>query len=664
MRVWGTISWLSLSLFFIISGCTSSTSVVVIDLIDYYCDQGANNGNLLIGTPVHCESEINVGQTNRPALVFSRPSQLDIYLHCPEEAPVLQFWLGIGKGPTDQWPSEHFTGVATLDFSVELSTDRPKSEAEFRYTPALESLAHRWLPITINLYDYQNEIIRLRLRWQADHENPGFELALGSPTIKSGQLLSHEAPDFEAEIATTVLNPPYGHDNLLLILVDTLRADSTGFGGHPQAKTPQLDRLTRQGIIFADTLSSTSWTRPAVATLFTGTMPLIHQARNRKDKLRKGLPTLAENFKARGFKTFGYVGNANVDSTFGFGRGFDVYQFVANVPTKQSHLEAQINKGLDPSHSNNGSEIADSRITALVNSAIQSARKERFFMYIHYCHPHIPYEPSRNYYDTAYNGHIDGKKNSLMYLQSLTGRRLETDLDHLENLYLSEITDIDTEIGRIIEQLRSNELLTRTSIVFVSDHGDEFYEHDGWGHGSTLYQEVVRVPFFMSLPRWSHNSVISMTQAELADIYPTVADMYGFMGKNQYLTGKSLFQAIAQAEASSPEASPANQRLLDLDLDDKRAYACFIDNYKLIVKNRCEPELYEQKEYVDEYRNLAALLPIRTAYYSFLLEKELARNDTLQKAINDVHNPDQIKVEVSDLSDEVRENLKALGYLH
>ncbi|MDY7093276.1 MAG: sulfatase [Acidobacteriota bacterium] len=264
--------------------------------------------------------------------------------------------------------------------------------------------------------------------------------------------------------------PAPRYDNLVVILIDTLRSDHLPGYGYHRNTAPTLTRLQSEGIAVQGYAAS-SWTKPSVATLLTGFPPQRHQAVGRADALPAEVPYLPELLAEKGFDTAAYVGNRNVGRKFGFDRGF-------------RHFEMTHPTG----------KIDGPRVTAKSLALAQELRPP-FFLYAHYVDPHDPYHPPRLFTD---QGLADGPpvEGFVQPRQVRNGRTEMTPevLRRMIDQYDGEIHQVDEEVRHLLAGLEEQGLLERTLVVVTSDHGEEFLEHGELTHGTGLYQEAIRVP--------------------------------------------------------------------------------------------------------------------------------------------------------------------------
>jgi len=286
--------------------------------------------------------------------------------------------------------------------------------------------------------------------------------------------------------------------NLLVITLDTTRADRLGaYGWHPSA-TPELDRLAAEGVLFERASAPAPLTLPAHASLFTSKYPPAHGVRdNGGFFLDERETTLAERLKAAGLKTGGFVGAYVLDRRWGIAQGFDFY-FDDFDPSKfEMPSLADVERP--------GNEVADRALEWL-----QSVKGSRFFGWIHFYDAHSPYSPPEPY-RTRF----------------------------ADRPYVGEIAFVDSQIGRIRAFLEQEHLLDRTIIVVLGDHGESLGDHGEGTHGFFVYESVLHVPLIVRAP---YDRLKSRRVADLVrsiDVTPTVLDLLGLPAA-QSIEGRTL----------------------------------------------------------------------------------------------------------------------------
>lgn len=310
--------------------------------------------------------------------------------------------------------------------------------------------------------------------------------------------------------------------NLILISVDTLRADHLGAYGYERDTSPFLDELASRGVLFERAYATASWTVPSHASMMTGLYPRDHGMRRSGRRVRTAIPgdveTLAERFQKSGFATAGYSNMLYLSTRNGFDRGFDSW-------TERG--AAMGNVGSMPALS---FEVLD---------WIDEHRDDPFFVFLHVYDVHTRYQPLDKYRDMfvgTYDGPaIDGDEKPLVAHRAGAAELGSEDAAHLVNLYDAEIRQLDSGMRRFFALLSETGVLDDTAVLITSDHGEEFYEHGDFLHGRTLYEELVRIPWILVGPCLPAGVRVS-EPVSLVDVVPT---SFGLMGVGEAGAGVS-----------------------------------------------------------------------------------------------------------------------------
>ncbi len=272
--------------------------------------------------------------------------------------------------------------------------------------------------------------------------------------------------------------------NLLVITLDTMRADRIGAYGYTRAKTPHLDDLAQKGIMFAECYSPVPLTLPAHCSLFTGRYPLGHRVRDNGTFLLSDTETtLAEILASEGYDTYAVIASFVLMAKFGLDQGFSAYD---------DSLDA--NELLR----NFYSEIPADAVYAKFRQWFRKRNGNRFFAWVHFYDPHLPYEPPAGYRNLG---------------------------DSPSDLYDGEVAFADVYVGKIIQDLESQGVLSDTLVVIAGDHGEAFGEHQEYGHSVFCYEENLKVPLIFFNPGlFSEGSVVE-ERVCLVDIMPTLLEM-------------------------------------------------------------------------------------------------------------------------------------------
>jgi arylsulfatase A-like enzyme len=350
--------------------------------------------------------------------------------------------------------------------------------------------------------------------------------------------------------ATLAPRPEGPGPNVVLVTVDTLRADHLGCYGYPRPTSPFLDGLAREGTLFRDASASAAWTKPATGTILTGLHPSRHGALYHGSLLHvpEGERTLAEAFREHGYVTAGFVANPNLKKVFAFDRGFDAY---FDAPVEDTLTLACIRgtwfgrllMELLRHQFNWNYENDVSRMNREVLAWLEKNSHQRFFLYAHYIDPHIPYDPPARYREEFEQAHG---------LALFNERKRLVGIDR----YDGEIRYTDDGLRELVEKLRQLGAWENTLFVLTSDHGEEFFEHGVLGHGFSLYQEVVRVPLVLRGPSVPAGVVVE-APVQILDLAASLLDLAGTgvdeLGDGRSFLGRIRTAALGSAAEPSPE---------------------------------------------------------------------------------------------------------------
>lgn len=327
--------------------------------------------------------------------------------------------------------------------------------------------------------------------------------------------------------------------NLVLYVVDTLRADHLGCYGYGRPTSPRIDAFARQGVRFAEARAQSSWTKPAMATILTGLYPITHGAERRAQGIAPEARTLAERLAAAGYETAMFTTNPTVVEKFGFGRGFDRFEYV-------HQLQGRKRRSVD-------SAAMHQAATAWLDG--RAAPERPFFLVVHTLDPHDPYRPQEPYrsrfapgVDVAAACCFRGEGLGTLSAEQAAIRRRDS-----MALYDGEIAQNDASFGRLLDDLGARGLLQRSAVVFTGDHGEEFHEHGGWRHAESLFEEVLRVPLIVRLPGGAPTGTTVADPADQIDLAPTLLALAGVAVPPE-LPGASLLPVIAGGAAPARES--------------------------------------------------------------------------------------------------------------
>jgi len=339
--------------------------------------------------------------------------------------------------------------------------------------------------------------------------------------------------------------------NILVIISDAHRADiASTFGG--EVPTPNLDRLAAAGVRFDRCYSTSNWTLPAVASIYTGTSHVVHGV-NGFRPLPNALPNLQGLLSREGYRCWALFCNTAVLPCTNLYAGFDGY---VNYDIFRTPMLGILSSSTGPLYAwlsyNLGQLIlrCDMQQTKVVTPELAVELSSRLtpgggtFAYVHLFDPHVPYVPPDRFVpDWVYEGPMGrflGNDFAGVIREQGPDVIQGDDRRRIIELYRGEVRYEDEIIGRMLDALGEGGALANTAIFFAADHGEELWDHGGWGHGRTMYEEVVRVPLIVRWPGVFPEGVVRDDRVSIADIFPTVLDALGVEYDKGPLVGCSL----------------------------------------------------------------------------------------------------------------------------
>lgn len=403
-------------------------------------------------------------------------------------------------------------------------------------------------------------------------------------------------------------------ENVVLITVDTTRADRLGPYGSTSTSTPAIDRLAAEGVVFERAIASASVTPVSLASIHTGQYPFEHGLRKIEGELGRTLSedaeTLAEILQGSGYSTGAFVSAYPASASFGLGQGFDAF----DPSYDDEHSTTQT---LNTGHSQRSA--AETAARALEWLALQD---QPFFLWLHFFDPHDPAFMPR---PVAEHPELPG---------------LDEDERRYRFIYDREVEFVDEVLGKVIEWLERSRQLENSLTVVVADHGEGLGDHDWWGHG-ILYEEQIKVPLIIRFPNADHGGSRISRVVRTIDIFPTVLGFLGLEPSAETPYSRSLLPVVSAPAADPPR--PAYSDGLDLlsfgsaparppDVKDDILHSWTHWPWKLI-HHRLRPdesELYELEADPEELRNLYLDRPeIAARMLEELLELDLDRRSAV-----------------------------------
>ena len=440
-----------------------------------------------------------------------------------------------------------------------------------------------------------------------------------------------------AALMAAVACAPPRPNGVVLIVVDTLRADHLGLYGYARDTSPGIDRWAERAAVFEQALATAPWTLPTFGSIFTGHLPTTHLAGRKpggagRSGLNAALPTLTEQLHEAGFATGALVANPFLRERFGFARGFESYDY-----RRGRRADETVDLGL---------------------AWLDEHSQEPFFLFLHLMDPHLPYqapEPLLGRYSAdaerleperaerqLQKGRNPMPRRRVIKQRAATmtpGQR-----DFVIGRYDEEVAYTDTALERLFDALAERDLWDSTLVVLTSDHGEELFDHDSFEHGHTFFQELLRVPLVIWAPRVEPRR--EATPVSVADVAPTILEAVGLEPAAE-LSGVSLWRELHSG------AEPPERRLLaEAVLYGKEKKAIVEWPFKLIW----EPEsdryaLFDLAADPGETRDLAGERAALVTRLAGLLRQRLEEAATASP------------MEEVEIDAELEQELRALGYI-
>lgn len=444
--------------------------------------------------------------------------------------------------------------------------------------------------------------------------------------------------------------------NVILISIDTLRQDHLGCYGYFRNTSPNIDQFAKdkQSVIFENVISQSNWTLPAHMSMFTSQYASTHQI-YRNILLKKEIETLPRILKKHGFMTCAFTTHMRVSHIYGFERGFDFFWFEEHDYANQ---KARVNDVL-PAAAN----------------FLEKHQNYPFFLFIHLFDTHYPYDPPVPFdttFEEKYEGNFSGYDTHLFAkaADNIFGEAKneisEKDLHHIISLYDGEIRNVDFHLAIFFNRLKKLGLFDNTLIIITSDHGEEFREHGGMHH-NTLYNEVIKIPLIIKMPkqiRISNNRINEELIQGNVDTAPTILEILDIETPEEF-QGNSLLPLITGIKTKGTQPIQISERLSDWDLRTyqiavldrkyKYIYTTFfnIRNLENFKKNNEIFELYDLITDRKETNNLSKTMQEKIKFYNELVDGFIKNNLSINNK----------ELSQLDLDKEQIEKLKSLGYI-
>ena len=391
-------------------------------------------------------------------------------------------------------------------------------------------------------------------------------------------------------------------------MVDTLRADRLDVYRKSRVRTPNLDRLVAEGTTFKRYTVEGNESKASHASFFTGMYPVVHGVLGEKAKVPSRLVTIAEAMRTAGLRTAGLISNGYVSDAWNFHQGFQTYEnyIRSNRANDARAVYGHAEKWLD-----------------------RYAPKGPFYLYLGTIDPHVTYRAHKGLIEV-----YDSKPYSGPFVRFLSGVELgkikegklrisQRDKLRIEALYDNEVTYNDQYFGRLLEYLETKGMLDQTLIVVTGDHGDEFWEHGGCGHGSGVYEEIIGTPLIFRYPGAFPKGLVALAEADGVDLLPTLMDVLGKAAPAE-VQGESLLPYVTATGALYPRTSIATHY--------DEIYSLRAGDWKLHLHRGGRTKVFDLSADPEEQTDLKARRPVARRFLADALSLFLAHQKQWKKA--------------------------------
>lgn len=447
--------------------------------------------------------------------------------------------------------------------------------------------------------------------------------------------------------------------NVILVSVDTLRADRLSIYNPQGPKTPALDRMAGEGVVFTNTQANSPWTLPSLCTIHTSMYPTGHGVDSMQDRLDDLRVTLAEALSDSGLMTGAVVSNGWLLEAFGAHQGFRVYDHMKHRLRTQywaANIWFRVMRTFFRDTTARQDTSDCSMHVGYALDFLQANRENNFFFWLHVIDPHEPYIARDEWVAEAGKKYPSTKiprLNSGGVVNYRKGIKLgEVDRKHVEDLYNSEVERTDREIGKFLDRVAEMGLLRNTMVIFTADHGEEFWEHQDVSHGHTFYTEVMNVPLFIRMPDGypvARRRIES--QVRLVDVAPTILDFLG-LPPMDLAEGRSLLPLIRGEE--EPEDRPAFYESM-IYYREQKGYSD--GRFKYILDEETgEDQLFDLVADPEEKWNLVEEDPERRLAMKGVLMDHLFTQRALYDRLDKSDS-------TAELDESTKAHLRAMGYI-
>ncbi len=544
--------------------------------------------------------------STQPAVRIRRSGRIAVPLRLPPSARSLGLRLEAPASADSEWPTVQ---LSMMDLEAAIT---PLGTAEWRQSEAV-SMAE--LTVPLDAWSSSTATLLIDVHGAVDPD-----ITLTDPRITAVE------PRREARrIAASTPRP-----DIVVLILDAARPDHMGCYGYHRDTTPRIDALARESLVFEDAFTLAPYTLCSIPTVITGLSFLRHGVTEPPQVLDDGAVTIAERLSAAGYATIALSSMPYNSPELNFHQGFDEFiEAWTGVPFEEGMLPE--------------------RVTRLALERLERHRDDHpIFMMLHYLPPHEPYFPGAEhdrFGDTTYDGPVTPGWDTM----AGTVKKMQlrpTDLDRLISLYDANLRRADAAIGALLDGLQARPRWQDTVVLIVADHGEAFFEHGELGHNSTVYDEMLRVPFILRVPdRYSAHQPSTTQLVSLADVTPTLLALAG-------LAPDPAFDGVRILPTAEELSRPHHRALISRTAGTRPTYGVRTLRWKAMLSPHEAPRLYDLSNDPGETVDVSGAHPFVVTAMRAVLRDEI-RRATARGALEDT----------GDISDEQRRRLRSLGYL-
>jgi choline-sulfatase len=417
--------------------------------------------------------------------------------------------------------------------------------------------------------------------------------------------------------------------NVVLITIDTFRADRVRGIGNGARYTQMIDRLADRGVLFTDCIAAAPVTGPAITAILTGAFPTRTGVRYNLQQLPTSTRTIAGVLTKAGYATAGFVSTSMLDGEFGFGKQFDYYRDKVDEAYSDTQYER---------------DAKDLNAEAIPWIHAHSTGRP-FFIWIHYFDPHYPYK--------ARYGADAGKSYSEKFLYDLYKKQdiktIKREYPKIVSYYDQELFYTDKQVGKVLHELERLKILNNTLVIVTGDHGEELFEHENFfGHARSLYNTVLHVPLIIRLPGGKPAGKRCSLTIRTIDIFPTILEVAGIKPPSG-MQSESLLPVISGAE-KAPRPAFSLREPYDFFWEGN-AVAVNYGPWKLMDFEKTGDRLFNLDKDPKEVKNILKSSPLQERELRSLIENNLYKDEQYKPSA------------APRLSEKNKKTLKTLGYL-